>query len=570
VGSRDVLIGTGRGLILADYYRHDPRVLLVPAEHLASAGIEPAFGEFLRAEVGWSAGQLALVSAGFATYWSRSSDLAARTTTWVPPRRRNLGILIDPDPLAVRPYVQILNTSTWLLYPSDVDPARSNAEFLAYLLAHGDRMASTGEVTQAAVQNAAWWFDRSAAECDAFGAGARDSTRPDGEAYRALHAALPWLRQLRHDDLRPLTVVSPHRSIPTTGLLVPREHEAQPPRLVTTWTTAATNALKQYRAHWRSTAPAAVTALCTWLDTGAPPLLIMGQDERILWDPAQAAQVGAVRDVLRQADEAALAGIAGDLATIADHTQKFLGTLVDPTALPAPAANTEHSGLTFLHRTHRLVAYRLFEPGMERLQGPPLPYERAMVGARTVHEWAHLADTAGWIPRTVPPDDWKARRAALAVQLEALIERAPAAVQRQTAADRAELARERPVGEALVRILVSRLPDYRANLLSQHYLSEAERETYVRHNIRTLRGEYPRARLWRRLLRYVFEYQYLRFSHLPEPRAYFLHTTSFQHDFVDAGLCDLDTFEAVTAAVSALCDAYAVDHTRFHFPPLTT
>ena len=44
---------------------------------------------------------------------------------------------------------------------------------------------------------------------------------------------------------------------------------------------------------------------------------------------------------------------------------------------------------------------------MERLHGPPLPYARAMLGARTVHEWAHLAVEAGWVPRTVSRDEYR-------------------------------------------------------------------------------------------------------------------------------------------------------------------
>ena len=40
-----------------------------------------------------------------------------------------------------RPYVQLLNTSAWLVYAADVDPAISDPEFLAFVLAVGDRMA---------------------------------------------------------------------------------------------------------------------------------------------------------------------------------------------------------------------------------------------------------------------------------------------------------------------------------------------------------------------------------------------------------------------------------------------
>ena len=73
---------------------------------------------------------------------------------------------------------------------------------------------------------------------------------------------------------------------------------------------------------------------------------------------------------------------------------------------------------------------------MERLHGPALPYARAMVGARTVHEWAHLAVDAGLgaadrrratsIARCAPR--WRA-------ELDAAIAAAPAGVRRADGRD---------------------------------------------------------------------------------------------------------------------------------------
>ncbi len=75
------------------------------------------------------------------------------------PRRRHVAVVVG-DPLAVRPYVQLLNTSAWVIYAADLDPETSHPELLAYLLALGDRMALTGEVSGAAVQSALWWLER--------------------------------------------------------------------------------------------------------------------------------------------------------------------------------------------------------------------------------------------------------------------------------------------------------------------------------------------------------------------------------------------------------------------------
>jgi len=45
-------------------------------------------------------------------------------------------------------------------------------------------MAVSGEVTTAALHTAAWWLERSDAECDAFAGAARRATRPDAAAFR--------------------------------------------------------------------------------------------------------------------------------------------------------------------------------------------------------------------------------------------------------------------------------------------------------------------------------------------------------------------------------------------------
>ena len=110
--------------------------------------------------------------------------LARRTRTWMPPRIRHAAIVTTET--GVRPYAQLLNTSAWTLYADDFDPARSHPEFGAYLFAHADRMALSGEVTLVALHNAAWWIERSDEECGAFAGAAERSTRPDAAGFRAV------------------------------------------------------------------------------------------------------------------------------------------------------------------------------------------------------------------------------------------------------------------------------------------------------------------------------------------------------------------------------------------------
>jgi hypothetical protein len=612
---------------LEQLYFHDPRLTLVPIEHLAPDGMSPAFAGLARAWRGWSRARVDLFNCAFSLYWERTSMLARRARSWAPPRLRHVAIV--EDPLAVRPYAQLLNTSAWTLYDCDLDPARSHPELVAYLLVHGDRMALTGEVTLAALRSAAYWFERSGAECEAYAAAAARSPRPDAEAFRALAAALPWLRELAHETLRPPPVATAHRPIPGTGLLVPRRLESAPPQLVERWTEVARATVDRFHARWRHTDAPAASALCEWLSAAAPPLLLVA-GKRIVWDPEAPRRLGALRNLLRQASGTAVRDVDADLRVIDAHTRAFLARIshqtpsrehaagrrssarglrptqaysavcrggrrehglemqTDPRSqqvagekcglgaaaddLPPPARDTAQSGYAYMHRTRRLIAYNLHEEGMERLEGPALPYARAMLGARTVHEWAHLAVDAGWVPCVVAASEWEMRMAALAATLDDVVAGAPAELRAQTREDLAMLRQNeaRPAASAgvlLCRLLLKRMPDYQANLLACRFLSPIERETYVRHNIRTLRDRYGPAQRWRMLIRYLTEYQYLRFSAVADARTFFVRSTWFDADFFASGLLDEARFDELAAGVARLCDAYAVDEHRLRLEP---
>src|SRR5262249_31625969 len=157
---------------------------------------------------------------------------------------------------------------------------------------------------------------------------ARRSTRPDAAAWRALAQSLPWLRRLHHDTIRPPVIVSPHRSIPGTGLLVPRDLEDEPPRLIERWTAVARSAVDAHRATWRRHDRGAVEALCAWLSSAAPPLLVTGTGG-ILWDPDAPGRLEPLSVAIDQADGVAVAAMRADLAVVARHTRAFLAAVVD-------------------------------------------------------------------------------------------------------------------------------------------------------------------------------------------------------------------------------------------------
>jgi hypothetical protein len=547
---------------LADYYFSDERLVLIPIEHLSPSGMSREVAALLRERRGWSHARIDLFDRSFALYWARSAGLARRTRTWMPPRLRHVGIVTAER--GVRPYAQLLNTAAWMLYATDFDPASGHPELGAYLLAHGDRMTFSGEVTLAALHNGAWWLERTDEECRAFAAAAARSTRPDADGVRAIARALPWLRRLRHETLAPPLEASPHRAVPGTGLLVPRELEHEPRALVDAWSAAARGALEAYRTHWRAPGARMFAELVRWLAADAPPLLVTAHDGRVLWDPRRPNESGDLRAALAPADAAAVAAVREDLETIARHTRAFLAVLAEPAALPAPPHDVEQRGYGYLHRDRGLVAYALDEPGMERLSGPALPFARAMLGARTVHEWAHLAVDAGWVPCVVSDSELAARRARLADQLADTIAALPPALRTLTAPDLATLGGgDAAAAEALAALFCARMPDYQANLLAQRFLDLAEIETYVRHNVRTLRSEYPPTQLLRMLIRYLFERQYLRFSAVADPDTFFVRSTWVDADYFATGVLDGARWRALVACGAELCTSYAVDAARF-------
>ena len=550
-------------LPLADYYCADERVLLLPIEHLTPQGMSPEFAA-LAAEHGWSDGEIRLFDAGFSLYWSRSADLAVRARGWPPPRIRHVAVV--GDPLAVRPYAQLLNTSAWTLYRSDLDPELSDPELVSYLLVHGDRIAVLGEVSLAPVHCAAYWFDRSEAERTAFARAARTSTRPDAGLLRAVAESTDWLRRLFHATLRPPHIASQLRSIPGTGLAVPDDLEAKPQALTDRCAAAARSALAAYRAAWSAAPDSEIGALCAWLSSAAPELLVIGDGARIVWDPTHARNVAGLRSELERADAAAVAGIRDDLAVVDHHTRAFRAALGDE-RMPEPPADTGQSGYVYLHRERRIIAYNLHEPGMERLSGPSLPYSRAMLGARTVHEWAHLAAAGGCVPCVAGDVELRARCSALARELDATIAASAPRIRARTAPDLARLGASETPGTTLARLLLARMPDYQANLLAWPFLSEIERETYVRHNIRSLRASYSPAELWRMLIRYLFEFQYLAFSAVEDPRSYLFESTWFETDYIVAGALDERRFDELSTSVSRVCACYGIDERRVRLPP---
>jgi hypothetical protein len=550
---------------IAEYCRGESEFLLLPIEHLSPEGSDADLAAFLRNECGWNDERIALVDNALALYWSRSKTLADKTRAWPRPRIRNIGIATDVA--ALRPYAQVLNTSTWSLYDCDLD---TNAEFVAFLLALGDWMAVSGEVTQAPVLAAAWWIVADDDACAAFKTAAKTCQRPDGDSLRAIAKALPWLTDLRQRSLRPAADDEICREIPTSGVQVPKRHEAKPQRLVNVARDAARAALEAHREAWRDHDGRAKAGLFDWLAEAVPTVVVTGSDATVVWDPADATRTEALDNILTNADEVAIESIRADLLLIDQYSRRFTGALVDPDALPLCEGALAESGYAYMSPKRNVIAYNAVEPGIERLVGPPLPYERAMLGARVLHEWAHVADQAGWVQSRVDDAVMDELRGGLAAELDAaVLECSPRAAE-AARADLDELASGRAVGEALADLLLTRLPDYRANLIARAFMSKAERETYVRHNIRSLRNEYKTPQLWRAVVRYLYEYQYLlpalSLTTIEDPLRFFTLSTGFAAEFIDEGVVTAARFDSITRALTRLLDVYRVDTEKIRLP----
>ncbi len=535
---------------LASFCDEDPRVLLVPGELLSPGGVSVELRRWLAERVAWEPSRIDFLDRAFSLYWIRASTLASRSPDWPPPRRRNLALVHRA--YDVLPYTQILNTSCWTLYDVDFDPHLGDPEFAAYLLIHGDRMASTGEVTQAAVRNAAYWFDRNAAEIAAFRRAAAASTRPDAAAFCALGDAIDGLRQCADAYLRPPAIVAAHRTIPASSLLVPPAQEEVPPRLVHTWTEIAHAVVNEHRRHAQQPDPRALAVLCAWLADSSPPVVITARG-KLAWDPREPKRLGALRAELRPACGAAIRSIQADLCVAAAKTAEFRAALRQPDTLPRPDPQLAQTGYVYLHRELALLAYDLHEPGIDRLALPALPYARAMLGARALHEWSHLAEEAGWIRRTITGDAWTARLDRCRQAFAAAIDQAPSTLRRLPDASPSEL----------VDGIVTRLGDFRANLVLAALATPSEREAYVRQNVRRLRGT---GGPWTRLARYLYEAQYLRFSMCADQRDTFFAATGFDTEFLANGVLSQASFDELWAAVDGLCDPWEPDPACLQLP----
>lgn len=528
-------------------------------EHLTRAGIERAQRAWLQEQGGFSEAWLARFEQCFALYWARAEELHRRAPrSWLPPRVQIVAIATRP----LRPFFQPFQRASWLVYASDFEPALASPELGVYALFQAERLGWLAQIVPGYLANLSYWLLRSEEECARFREDCERTPRPDAGALRAVAAALELVRSCHHRELRARVLVGePELELAGSGLTyaVSRRHQAE--AFLRRLPRELERVVQEHFARFTACAPACLAEFLGWIADEPPRVLVAGEHGAILWDPERARATDALRVALKDCAREVLASLRADLEVASARSQAFLVSLAEGVAAPRPKLAMDQDGLSYLHRERNAIAYPLGGGSSYRLREPAPPYERAMLAARTVHEWGHAAVDQGWVP---VPEERRIEHAAVRAELVALLDEiwsaAPAAIR---LAGARELQRTPGVGEALVRGVEGRMMDFQVNLLAQRYLEALERETYVRNNVRCLAHEYGAGGLFHLLVRYAYEAQYLRFSAAADALEYLCRSAWLEQQFLQPRVLTPDQLASVFALVGRLCDGYAVDPRSF-------
>ncbi len=517
-------------------FDHD-ELFVVPVEHLRPDGVDPEFARIANGERGISGDVFDLLGEAVATYFERVQSLFERgRPQWFPPRLMNLCIVTDPQ--RARLYYQPLVGASLLLFASDFDPERSNRELATYHLVHAERLGITRSLTKTVLGNLGYFIVRSHAERSHFAEAARLAHRPDAESFAALGEAMEWMGGVLHEQLHPpLLRTDGLTSIPGTGLLVTDEQTLKIGELVEVFEQVGTRALDRYYATQAASLGGASPEdrVAGHLLERRPQLLVADRQGRVIWDPDNAEDVTALAGAVHgMCDRAALA-VCRDLELVAERTGQVLSRISNPDALPSHGDEVQQRDGAYLHEDRKMMVYSLHQPGVDtNAEGTP-PFHRWLLGARVGHEWGHLVAEAGLV--RVPPHEQRRHDEALgelAVLFDTVIAGAPQVLREQVDAQFSGRPRGQTIGHAMVTMQMQRIGDYASNVFAHAVLPVEEMEAYVRVNVRTLAAE-PFSFLGK-LARYAYEYQYLRFSRMEEPRDYFFATTWFSENYIATGV----------------------------------
>ena len=536
---------------LRRFYFTSPNAFLVPIEELSPAGMSERFAAALREEHDLGDDWIGHFNEAYGKYFERAGMLHGKAPeTFHAPRLQNLQVVVDD--LAVRPYTIPFGGSSWMLYASDV---AAGTEFGAYMLLHLERLWQLKDPGATAVVNLPYWLPRSKEERAAYTEEAGHAKRPDAKGFVELGAALAWVDRLFHRELRPPGGGQEQLgNVGKLGLLAPQPLFASIEALAKVFRSATEAAMKAFEKTLRQPAPQKSTArdLADWVRERRPRIVITSPDEDVLWAWNQPQRLKNLRPALKGVTDRAAQSLREDWEVISRRTETFLDAVDDPAALPPPGEDVDQEGGIYLHRSHKLIAYCLRQPGVDALREASPPYRLLLVAARTAHEWGHLSEDAEFVG-VAPGAPFEEAKAGLAEVLDRVLADGPAGIDAGIDDIFAVGSPSQSRGAKLVDFQLTRVSDWTANLVARELLERDELEAYIRANVKSVVGEdLPPMRA---LARYAHEYQYLRLSKVAEPMRYFLDSTWYD-------LTDRATFEEIVAATTRLYDCYAIDRDR--------
>lgn len=545
-----------------------PGVFLIPVEHVSPTGMRRTFSQSLQEHCDVTEAWIELFDRAMACYFERVSALAAAAPSyWRAPRLSNLCIVKDAG--GIRPYYAPFSKTSLLLYESDFDPACSNLEHAVYQLVHAERLSLTGDMGMTWIHNLGYFLMRTTEERETFAAGCERSRRPDAYAFRTLAERMHMIDSLHHDDLRPEPPSNESSTVRVdfAGLTVPAEHQDEFQTVAKTFLAVAHDVMQRHYEEQRDRCSAAsADDLVDWLAESAPMVLLSDHLGGTLWDPDRPAEVDAIRAVVEGIPSRAAQSLIEDWSLIDRHSGRFLDALTDQEELAPPGDSLDQEDGIYLHAGRKIIAYCLVQPGFKTLAEEAPPYHRLLVGARTLHEWSHLAADAGIVrvPERMKEEHDESHQELIAL-FDRIVTRAPDA-HRQSARREVELLRRE--GYHLGDMPLQRVGDYQANLLARMFLSAGEMEAYVRANVRPLIDE-EEVGPYLRLARHAYEYQYLTLSRIDDPFEYFLSCTWFAEDLIHTGIISENGARELFHAVSALFACYEIDTARIR-PPVSS
>ena len=550
---------------LRAFYFDHPQLFVVPVEHQSPTGVTEEFRAVAAEERTLPGGFFDLLDEAVAKQFERQAPLYAQARRqWFPPRRTNLCIVTEPRD--ARPYYQPFIGNSLLMYASDFDPAESNVEFATYQLLHAERLSIVRNMAKTVVGNLGYFLLRSEAERQAFAEAAIRCTRPDAAGFAALGEAMSWVGDVLHQDLKPpLLRTDGLTELPGTGLLLTDEQAGALGPLIEAFESAGRGVIEGYYTAQAESlgGPSAAERITTFVLERRPRLLLADAKDRVIWDPDHPERTEAIADAAASICERAAQAICRDLEMVSSRTEEILGRLRDPSALPSHGDEVQQEGGVYLHEERGLMVYSLHQPGVNTQREGTPPFHAWLLGARMAHEWGHLAADADLV-RVAPErrSTFTAAKAELTALFDAIVKRAPEKVRAQAEEHFAGRTLGTSIGEAMLEMQLKRIGDFKSNVFAQAVLPVEEMEAYVRVNVRPLAAE-PGSFL-SKLARYAYEFQYLGFSRMEDPKHYFFSSTWFVDNYIDTGILSREDAERMLDLMGEVCKSYTLSPDALH------